>query len=185
MGRGLFDDGGTAVTDLPHLYGAPGAENLYHDIDTAWDLTDGATIEEYAARSTMDHLPPVDRILEWIVEWVSENGEVDEGGESSFDNATRHSDVVNATIVLRAVIASHVTYYMAGDLIRTHHRQTEQNEQIPRHACPVCGGPTGGHTTECVPVDATPLTPQHYRCNRTYRPCGHIIRWDDEETKQA
>ena len=71
------------------LYCLPGSETLGLDIESVVeDLDDGEyVVEEWSTHPPSDHLPSPGWVAEQIKEYVSDQGEVDEGCFDKFDDA--------------------------------------------------------------------------------------------------
>jgi hypothetical protein len=119
------------MTDI-HLYGIDGWENLYTDLSTAvehwiddccWPEDDPVTqvvvFTEWDTVPIRNHMPDVDRVLEYIHEYTCENGCVDEGFCDKMEGATRGPDVVAAMDAVLDLIGSKNPYRMADDVVRT------------------------------------------------------------------
>lgn len=117
------------MSDDTRLYGRPGDEILYHDFDTAVDYAiDHAAfdfpdvrevvIEEYTVLAPESHLPGADAIVEWMVEWGAEYGEVAEGWDE--DIPQDHPDVIAAAEALRKALAAQITFRMADRVVARH-----------------------------------------------------------------
>lgn len=111
------------------LYGVPGAEVLHFDpagtyeakIEPWLDEDDRSPreIEEWSVRDSIDHVPSIDVLLEWIIDWTAENGELTEDGFEAFENAAKHPDVCQAADALLHALASKVTFRMADKHLRS------------------------------------------------------------------
>jgi hypothetical protein len=109
-----------------HLYGLPDAEWMRFDPSEIVEeyLTDADedeplafTIEEWSVHTPRYHLPQVDRLLEWISEWASENGETGEDceiGESA-------PEVQAAAAALLDAVAATIYWRMADRKLRDLH----------------------------------------------------------------
>lgn len=122
-------------TPPDRLYGQPFSEHLWPSIVEVYEhqiegdlegfgaLVDHeahATIEEHTVVPSRDHLPSPHSLLEYISEWVADNGEVDEYWHESLDGHSADPDVVAATEALLQLLASKVTYWMADKVVATH-----------------------------------------------------------------
>ncbi len=112
------------------LWGLPGSETMFSDPIELYDaevepwLTDETDsgpweVEEWSVRPTIDLLPHSAAILEWIADWVFDNGEVDEGFRDNYIAKTACDEVVAAAKALRQAIASKITYRMADEKVAT------------------------------------------------------------------
>lgn len=116
------------MSDDERLWGLRGAEVLYTDAATLYetdiephDEGDGPwEVEEWDVHEPSTHFPPPDRVLDTIVEWVAECGEVDEEFADRVENVAVHPEVVAATQALLELIASKTGYRMAKNRIATH-----------------------------------------------------------------
>lgn len=113
------------------LFGVPGAENLHDDIAAAYEVQiepwvddhdrRPRVIEEFTVHPPEYHVPPASHIVEWLVERIAEDGEVDEGYYEHLQRTVeKHPDVLAATEVLRATLAALVTYRMADKRVAQH-----------------------------------------------------------------
>jgi hypothetical protein len=116
--------------DDKRLYGVPGAEVLHFDIGACYETDiepwlherDHAprVIEEWTCRPVAEHLPPGDWLIDRLLEWVADEGLLDEYGYDAFELACQGEDVMAAAVALRSVIASKVNYRMADKLVAEH-----------------------------------------------------------------
>jgi hypothetical protein len=110
--------------DEQRLYGLPFAEVMHFDAATVYEQVecDGAsfpiTIEEWSVHPPIYHVPSANRILDWLTEWIADNGEVFEDSYDQFEAATKKPDVVAAVENLRSVLASKITFRMAAHHLR-------------------------------------------------------------------
>lgn len=123
------------------LYGKPHAERLFDDLDYAVDAAIDDTydtpevrevvIEEWTVHPPQYHLPDAERIVEWVVEWAADGGEVAEGwGE---DIVPSHPDLLAAAEALRDAIAEKCGFRMADRLVARHTVTFEVDDHdIPR-----------------------------------------------------
>ena len=79
----------------------------------------GYMVEEWSVVNPLDHLPAPDRIVEFITEWATECGDIDEGMSEEIDDVTSSADVIATVEFLLALIARRVDYRMANTLITT------------------------------------------------------------------
>lgn len=77
-------------------------------------------IEEWSVAPPRRHLPAADRVLDYICEWVSDNGEIDEDGYDAWSSHADDPDVVAAFDAALDLLASKITYRMADKLVATH-----------------------------------------------------------------
>lgn len=119
------------MSEEHHLFGTPGAEQLYIDLATAYEywMEDGfpppdaltvVEFEEWTVVPATGHLPRVDRVLDFVVEWTAENGDLDEYGAEAFEKAATHEDVKVALATALDLLASKVGYRMADEKVATH-----------------------------------------------------------------
>ena len=121
-------------TEAPdRLYGTRGSETLYgdlvdvyqYDIEPYYEQSDtdlgtaAVEIEVYDVHPPRTHLPQVERLLEWIVEYASEMGEVDEGFHDQLDARMGDTAVRRAAEGFLDLIAFGVKYRMAADRVAT------------------------------------------------------------------
>ena len=103
----------TAAAD--RLYGQVGADYLEHSLEGVLDdaTEDFGTmlVEEWTVHPAEYHLPAADQIVEWVVEWAEENGEVSE--EWDCPGAADDAGVLFFAETLRNAIAAKVTWRMA------------------------------------------------------------------------
>ena len=78
------------------------------------------TLTEFDCHPTEHHLPSAEHVVEWIVEWGSENGEVGEDWGDHVDCAIGAGEVGAAAEALIAAIAKGITYRMARTLVAEH-----------------------------------------------------------------
>lgn len=121
------------MTAEERLYGLPYAESMDFDPATVYEraeadvafYTDNGpmpdiVIEEWTVHPASDHLPHIGRLIDWLVEWVAENGEIDEDAFECWESAGRCEDVTLAFAEAMALLASKVTYRMADKHVATH-----------------------------------------------------------------
>ena len=111
------------------LFGLPGAETMALDphevVLNAWedgDPSDGGPwkVEEWDVQEPSAFLPSSSALLEHIVETVAEDhDEADEWFAEDVANAVGRPEVEALTGALLEVIASRITYRMAGKLLST------------------------------------------------------------------
>ncbi len=118
----------TANDDTDRLWGLPGAgdwlranpaEVWKHEIKPFIHDEDAWAIEEWTVTPNIGFIDTAANILEFVAEMASD----DTGCEDCWDAweaATKHPDVIAATEQLRSVLAAHVAYKVAGQLIATH-----------------------------------------------------------------
>lgn len=114
------------MSEEQRLYGTPGAdrmhfepETVYEEIDSDFDEERGqghsAIIEEWSVHDPKYHLPAAHVVLEWMDEWVADNGEI---GEDYALNSAFDEEVIASTRALLDLIASKVTYRQADKHLR-------------------------------------------------------------------
>lgn len=104
-------------------YGHVGAEDLSDDLDEViqdWlDWYDGdpnrTEIEEHSVLPRITHFPSPDLVLEWINEWVAENGMVGENFEVDGSAVS-----VSAMAECLQTVADNCHGWMADKVLRTH-----------------------------------------------------------------
>lgn len=111
------------------LYGLQGAEELHFDIATVWeadiephieDDTGGSRIiEEWTVHPPEYHFPKAEHIVESVIEWACDNGEVAEGWPDGLPSIS-DPELNRAAEALRQAIASKVTYRMANQKVAEH-----------------------------------------------------------------
>jgi hypothetical protein len=109
------------------LFGLPGAERMYFDIESVEpdepDFYEDRVpwiIEEWSVLPAVTHLPSAEHVLEYMAEWVGEQGEVDEYGCEHWTDFVTDPEVVAAAENLRTVFASKISYRMADKMLREH-----------------------------------------------------------------
>lgn len=122
---------------ITRLYGVPGAEQLHtelaacyeSDIDPWHDEPANAprVIEEWTTAPVSAHMPSGDWLITNFLDWVADEGMLDEGGFEHFTAACESADVREAAEHLRTLIGSKVTYRMAEKLVAEH--RVTWNEQ--------------------------------------------------------
>jgi len=113
------------------LYGNPGAEQMHRTAEDAYEAEiglDGAldapdpggtyVIEEWSVRRPRTHAPRTDLILSWIVDNITDEGEVDEHVSNQWENAAEDPQVVAAFDAALDLMASKVSYRMADRHLR-------------------------------------------------------------------
>jgi len=127
------------------LFGLPGAECLYPDVASVWEVEiegwcedrDGAfdfgsevVIEEWSVRNPLEALPDADDLILWIQDEASDCGEwtEDPWGNNSL---TGDREVVEAAKNLMALLAAKVTYHMADEKIREHRLVIPRQGGVP------------------------------------------------------
>lgn len=115
--------------EVTALYGLADAEELYRDPAHVWESelephlepgTSGDTvIEQWTVHPPVDHLPAPALIVEWILEWTGDQGEVTDGWP---DHTPPPDDpaLVAAAEQLRQAIADRVTYRMGKTVVAQH-----------------------------------------------------------------
>lgn len=111
------------------LYGLPGADCMFSELADCYEVdiepwVDGQhrhpwIIEEWTVHPPRHHLPTRDDLLVWIDEWACDMGEVGDGWPEHFGEVMDHPRVKEAAGQLLDAIASHITYRMADQLVRT------------------------------------------------------------------
>jgi hypothetical protein len=110
------------------LYGTPGAERMYQDeataievaLDDRFDPEDRTpiVIEEWSVCGTRSMFPPVDVIIERLIEDAA-----DDATEGWFEDASvagRHPDVVAAVENAVTLLAAKIGYLMADKMVAEH-----------------------------------------------------------------
>lgn len=135
------------MTDLPRptrMFGLPGAETVYRDVATVWEtelepylvfLMNPADwdqeILEFDVLDPKDPFRRADLIVEDIVEWAMDSGEVCEGWPGNLDvELHKDPDVLAVAEKLRDVMASKVRFDHAGDVV-ARHRLTLDDQHRP------------------------------------------------------
>lgn len=112
----------------PRLYGFPGDEHLQNDPWTVIeqyceevdpDFRTDREIEEFDVQPTINLLPRVDFILEWIAEHVEEEAGFEHWHDQMSDAIT-DPVVIALADELRAAIARRITFMVADKLVATH-----------------------------------------------------------------
>jgi hypothetical protein len=110
-----------------HLFGEPGDEALKDSIDEVVDrrlewLYDEVqfphtmTVEEFTAHPRRYHFRPADDVIEDLLEWTAENGEIDENFHDLMYSRAQDEDVTAAI----SLLASKVNYRMADEIVMLH-----------------------------------------------------------------
>jgi hypothetical protein len=117
------------VSETLRLYGPPDAEDLYSDLDSAVEayvddlatvnVGDVFTFAEHDVHPPRYHFPSADHVLDEIVEWVCDNGEIDGDMAEEFEAVCRSAPAVAAIEFALDAIASKIRYRMANNLLRT------------------------------------------------------------------
>jgi hypothetical protein len=112
--------------NAPLLYGLPGAEFLddtaaavyesYIDVLTDDERGSWMVIEEWSSHPPTDHLPRTEWVLETVVEWIADNGEVSEPDD--WDDAAQHPEVIAACQAMLNLMASKVNYLITHEHLR-------------------------------------------------------------------
>jgi len=118
-----------STVTIEKLYGLPGDETLCLDLAEVWEsriepfIEDNAggsrTVEAWSVHAPDYHLPKAEHIVESVVEWAGDNGEVDEWW---FESAPKPDDpeLVAAAEALRQAIARRIGYRMAKAKVGEH-----------------------------------------------------------------
>ena len=117
--------------DDRHLYGLPGAEQLYFTLEDVWHKQidgryetqpeGGWEIEEFTVRPAISHLPTPESLIEILLEnYVS-----DETDEGCYEDWSDCSSAEEAAVFLDAW-AARVQYRMADKLVATHRITLEE-----------------------------------------------------------
>lgn len=111
------------------LYCTPGAEECYFDPAGSYEsqiepwLEPGdrerREIEEWSVLDPSEHVPPIDTLLDWLTEWIADNGMIDENGYDQWLEAARTPEVCQAADALLTAIASTIKYRMADKHLRS------------------------------------------------------------------
>ena len=115
------------------LYGTPGAEHLYDDLDSAADAADPypyvddepIVLEEWTIRPVSGDTVNVGWLIDQAVEQASEEG--DEWYAEAWEKAGQAPDVVAAFRAAADLMASKVGYRMADEHIATWHAFSDGN----------------------------------------------------------
>lgn len=118
------------MTAPERLFGIPGAEVLYLDLASAYEAEIDPWVDELEHRPTVleewtvappaNHLPPAERLLDWLVEWVADNGDVAEGYYDELENVVGNAEVLSAAEEFRDAVARRMTFRMADRLVAEH-----------------------------------------------------------------
>jgi hypothetical protein len=114
------------MSETKHLFGTEGAEELYDEIATVFEseiepnlLDDNLgeiLIEEWSTYPVTHHLPRAERIVEWILDWAMDNGEVNEQWMFPISDP----DILAAAEKLREQIGEKTPYLMADQKVGEH-----------------------------------------------------------------
>lgn len=113
---------------IEFLYGYDGAERLHtkpqdvaeHLWDSALEESEGPfLVEKWTVAPSRSHLPEPWRVLDFIGEWTSENGEVTEDFDDHMMNLIARPEVVAQMEATLDFIAGRIGYYMADNLVET------------------------------------------------------------------
>lgn len=112
------------------LYGVPHAEALWNDPAAVYeqdiepclhgDEREPRVIEEWTVHPPDYHLPSADRLVEWLVEWAADQGELDWDGAERLEKQAEHVTVTDAAEHLLAALAARITYRMADRRVAEH-----------------------------------------------------------------
>lgn len=112
------------------LYGVPHAEALWDDPAAVYEqdiepYSDGderqpRIIEEWTVHPPDYHFPSADRLVEWLVEWAADQGELDWDGAERLEKQAEHVTVTDAAENLLAALAARITYRMADRKVAEH-----------------------------------------------------------------
>lgn len=118
--------GGSTVSK-ERLYGLPDDEELFFDVAEVWerkvepsiehDQGGSCVIEEWTVHPPDHHLPRAEHIVDSVIEWGHENGEVDEMWTTP-DAA--EPELLRAAEALRQAIAARIPYRMANAKVADH-----------------------------------------------------------------
>lgn len=108
------------------LYGLPGAEYLDTDPSSVYEThiepydapgpDTKVEIEEWSVHPPLYHLPSAPALIEWLEDWVAENGEISEDFEVHFDSP----GVRWAADTLLKAAAQQITWRMANEKLASH-----------------------------------------------------------------
>jgi hypothetical protein len=115
--------------DDVRLWGLPGAEYMHFDYGSLYESEiepygefdppkpdTKVEIEEWSVKPARDHMPSSLGVVEWLQEWVEENGEIAGDFDITFDFLA----VRKAADALLDEAARHVTWRMADKKLATH-----------------------------------------------------------------
>lgn len=127
-GPSRADAGG--ASEARRLYGVPDAEHLFDDPAGAYELQvepyadehdrRPRVIEEWTVHPPHYHLPSTHRVIEWLHEWASDQGELTEDASDHLERSIEHADVHAAAEALLDAVAARMTYWMADRRVAEH-----------------------------------------------------------------
>lgn len=120
------------MSDIPYLYGLPGAEHMYDSPEEVYELCIkddfearlpherpfSESIEEYSATTLRPLLVSADEILARITEEAAEADEMTEAGYDRLYDAVNLPEVVAAFDRALDVLVAHIPYRMADKHLR-------------------------------------------------------------------
>lgn len=98
------------------LYGLAGAESMERDPEYVLDDVDPGgelVVEEWTVAPARRHLPTAERLLDWVIEWAGDAGEVDEHWTDRAADVALDSAVVARADELLDALAARIGYRMA------------------------------------------------------------------------
>ena len=116
------------MSETTRLYGQDGDEYLHSDLGSAVESWAGwrevavgevVTFVEYDVHPPRYHFPSSDRVLDEILEWICDNGEVDGDMAEEFEEVCKSAPAVAAIEFALDAIASKIHYRMANNQLRT------------------------------------------------------------------
>lgn len=122
------------MAEITRLYGGPDDEDLCYDLEEAaeraWDRnfnpSGKVVIYEYTVQDPIRHLPDVDRLLDWLHEYVAESGDVLIESDDPLIPLGDHS-VQFAAKVLLDMIAKGIHWRMADQKVAEHVVEWEES----------------------------------------------------------
>ena len=130
---------------ITRLYGEHGAEHLYASLYDAAEMAREArhpdqsgsvTIEEWNVHPPRHHMPTAQQLLDWIVQWPDEFGEVVEGFYLPIDDG----DVRAAAEALLDTIAARVSWRMAYRKVAQHAVEWSDGQRPTVNGSPIDEG---------------------------------------------
>ena len=146
------------MAEAKFLYGYEGAEQLNDDPeDVAEYLWDSAAdefegpflVEKWTVAPARKHLPESWRVLDFIAEWTSENGEVDEGFDDHMADLLHRPGVVAQVEAMLDFIAARIGYRMADQLVDTQMWWRRDGKFVRQEPTGLCSAHRDGEDPNC------------------------------------
>lgn len=118
------------INEAPRLYAVPYSEHCHDDIAGVYE-TDiepyvdehdrrPRVVAEYTVHPPKYHLPSSEQVVEWLVEWATDRGELTEDAADHLERNVDHDAVHAAAEALLDAVAARMRYRMANRRVAEH-----------------------------------------------------------------